>query len=65
MATKKTVEEVTEVEPTFDKEQLIKSKKYQESADLIGAILLPEKGYTLKEVDSLIEKFKKKEIKTC
>ena len=63
MATKK--EEAVLDEPMFTREQIIKSKKYQESADLIGAILLPEKGYTLKEVDSLIEKFMKKEIKVC
>ena len=61
----KKIEEVVLDEPVFTKEQLMNSKKYREIADLIGAILLPEKGYALKEVDGLIEKFMKKEIKTC
>ena len=65
MATKKTVAEVTEAEPTFDKEQIVKSKRFKESADLVGALLVSGKSYTLTEVDGLIEKFKKKEIKTC
>ena len=65
MATKKTVHEVAETEPIFDKEQILKSKRFKESVDLVGALLVSGKSYTLTEVDGLIEKFKKKEIKTC
>lgn len=54
-----------QVEPFFTKEQILKSEKYRESVDLIGAILIDGQEYLLKEVDSLIQKFNKKEIKTC
>ena len=53
------------IEPLFTKEQILKSEKYRESVDLIGALLVDGQDYLLKEVDSLIQKFNKKEIKTC
>ncbi|MBI4858493.1 MAG: hypothetical protein HY818_17290, partial [Acetobacterium woodii] len=65
MATKKAVEEITEVEPAFDKEQILNSARYQERVDIVGALLVSGKSYTLSEVDGLIEDFNKKEIKTC
>ncbi|MBI4858498.1 MAG: hypothetical protein HY818_17315, partial [Acetobacterium woodii] len=65
MATKKAVEEIAEVEPTFDREQILNSARYQERVDIVGALLVSGKSYTLSEVDGLIEDFNKKEIKTC
>lgn len=67
MAAKKPDEAVktVELEQQFEKEQIVKSKKYRESADIVGALLRDGESYTLTEVDGLIEKFKKKEIKTC
>ena len=58
-------EEAVLDEPVFTKEQLINSKKYRDSADLIGAVLVSGQTYTFKQVDAEIEKFKKKEIKGC
>ena len=58
-------EEAVLDEPMFTKEQLQDSKKYRESADLIGALLVDGKEYSLAEVDAEIEKYKKKEVKLC
>ena len=58
-------EETVLDEPVFTKEQLMNSKKYRDSADLIGALLVSGQTYTFKQVDAEIEKFKKKEIKGC
>lgn len=69
-------EPVPEKEPTkkqkttttdlkFNKEQLKKSKRYADAVDIVSAILLDGKEYTLDEVDALIQEFNKKEIKTC
>ena len=58
-------EEAVLDEPVFTKEQLMNSKKYRDSADLIGAVLVSGQTYTFKQVDTEIEKFMKKEIKTC
>ena len=58
-------EEAVVAEPVFSKEQLMNSKKYRDSADLIGAVLVSGETYTFKQVDAEIEKFKKKEIKGC
>lgn len=67
MAAKKPGETVktVELEQQFNKEQIVKSKKYRESADIVGALLRDGESYTFKQVDSLLDDFMKKEIKTC
>lgn len=57
--------EPVQVEPFFSKEQILKSEKYRESADLLGALLVDGQDYLLKEVDIMIQKFNKREVKTC
>lgn len=58
-------EEAVVAEPVFSKEQILESKKYRDSADLIGAVLISGQSYTFKQVDAEIEKFMKKEIIKC
>ena len=48
---------------SFTKEQLTASKRYANRRDLISILLEPGKLYTLAQVDGLIEKFKKGEVK--
>lgn len=50
-------------EQTFVKSQILKSKKYAESADLLNAVLDDGKAYTFDEIDKAIEDFKKKVTK--
>ena len=62
------VEEVKEVqesiqEQTYTKQAILNSKKYVKQKDLINALLDNDKKYTLKEVDSIIEKYLKGVIK--
>lgn len=52
----------TVVEDKFSKEQIVKAKKFQDNVDLLNAILKNDKEYTLKEVDEIIENFKKGKV---
>ena len=47
----------------FSKEQIIASAKYGRYRDLLDALLERDKRYTTKEVDAVIEKFMKGEVK--
>lgn len=49
-------------EPVFYKADLVKSKRYALRQDMLNALLVDGKAYTLKEVDSIIETFLKKEV---
>ena len=60
MAEKKTVKNT---ESKFTKEQIVNSKKYIEDSDIVRALLEDNKTYTIKEVDSIIEKFRKGKVK--
>lgn len=46
----------------FEKEQILKSQKYKEKADLLRVALENEKKYTLKEVDEIIKRFMKGKV---
>lgn len=61
----KKIEEAVITEPSFSKEQIIKSKKYRERADLVGALLISSRTYTFEQVDAEIEKFMKRKVETC
>ena len=50
-------------EETYTKQAILNSKKYVKQKDLINALLDNDKKYTLKEVDSIIEKYLKGVIK--
>ena len=58
-------EEAVLDEPVFSKEQLLNSKKYRESADIVGAVLVSGQTYTFKQVDAEIDKFMKRKVETC
>lgn len=44
------------------KEQLLRSERYAKRRDLLTALLEDDKQYTLKEVDTAIEKFLKGKV---
>lgn len=48
---------------TYTKEQLIRSRRYMNRRDLLGALLKDEKRYTLGEVDTAIENYMKGKVK--
>jgi hypothetical protein len=53
----------TEVnEATFTKQQLIASKKYAEKKDLLNALLVDGKSYSLIEVEETIDGFLKGKV---
>ena len=46
----------------FTKDQLMASKKYQHNVDLVDALLVDGKSYTLDEVDKIIDNFLKGKV---
>lgn len=46
----------------FTKAQLVSSKKYSASRDIIQAVLADDKMYSIEEVENEIEKFKKGKV---
>lgn len=60
MANKK--KEIKQQEAKFTKEQILAAKRYADRRDALGAILADGKEYTLKEVDSLLDKFMKGKV---
>lgn len=65
MVTKKATKKATEkqIEPSFSKSQLIKSKRFIDECDLLNALLSDNKTYTIDEVVKLIDDFKKGKVK--
>lgn len=61
MATKKEVEK--QIDPSFSKSQLVKSKRFFEERDLLNALLADNKTYTIDEVTNVISDFKKGKVK--
>lgn len=60
MVKKKNTKTVSE--DKFSKEQIVKSKKFQNNVDLLNAVLKENKKYTLKEVNEIIKNFKKGKV---
>lgn len=61
MAKEKVTTEATET--AFTKAQILASKKYANRQDILNALLVDDKTYSLTEVDALIEKFMKGKVK--
>jgi len=56
-------ENITEdVQDGFTKEQLIKSKKYEDKRDILNVILEDKELYSISKVDEMIEVFLKEEV---
>ncbi len=50
------------MEDKFRKEQLVKSEKYSNVKDVLSALLLKEREYSIDEVDSIIKEFNERII---
>ena len=60
----KEIKGVKEVEETvFDKHQLVSSKKFMNSKDVLSALLEDDKEYSESEVNEIIENFMKGKVK--
>ncbi|MGP1599168.1 hypothetical protein [Peptoanaerobacter stomatis] len=51
-----------DVQDKFTKEQLIKSKKYEDKRDILNVILKNDELYSISKVDEMIEIFLKEEV---
>ncbi|MBO5704545.1 MAG: hypothetical protein J6R99_00835 [Alphaproteobacteria bacterium] len=47
----------------FSKEQLVKAKVFSARVDILNALLKEGVQYTVKEVESMVNKFLKKEVR--
>lgn len=66
MARKKIVPEAAEHEKRenrFSRDQLLASERFREKRDLLGALLLEGRRYTISNVEGLIEKYMKGKVK--
>lgn len=52
----------TKREPRFTKNQILAAAKYNHRRDALSAILVDGESYTIKEVNSLLEKFMKGKV---
>lgn len=52
----------TKKEPKFTKEQLIKSKMYQNQIDIVKIVLEENKTYSIPETNKLINDFLKRKV---
>lgn len=50
-------------ESLFSKEQLLAAERFQRKRDVINATLEPDKKYTIKTVEQMIEKYMKGQVK--
>lgn len=52
----------TEKETSYTKGQALSSKKYEKNKDILEVLLDKKKTYSFKEIDSAINKFKKRKV---
>ena len=48
--------------PVFTKEQLLRSKKFANRRDALGAIVEPDEAITMKEAEDRLQKFMKRKV---
>ena len=63
MAEKKAEKKAEKTEKSYTKEQLRKSRKYREMADVLTVALKGSGKYTFSQVDEMIQKYLKIEVK--
>lgn len=67
MAARKTIVETgaksEQTESTFSKEQILASDRFANKRDVVDALLDKKKSYTVENVESLIEKYMKGQVK--
>lgn len=57
------VNTVNQAEKAYTKEQILKSKAYRHKKDLINALLVYGKSYSLNTVDQIIKDFMEGDVK--
>lgn len=54
---------VEKPEYRFSKEQLLSSERFRDRRDMVNALLLPDKAYTVAEAEELIEAYRKGKVR--
>lgn len=57
------IEVETEIESTFSKNQLLAADRFRDRRDILTALLSPDKTYTIKTVEQMIENYLKGQVK--
>lgn len=53
----------TEIESTFSKNQLLAADRFRDRRDILTVLLSPDKTYTVKTVEQMIENYMKGQVK--
>lgn len=56
--------EIRKEEPAFQKQDLLESKRFSGQRDLIEAVLMDSRKYSIREAEEAINKFLKGKVKT-
>lgn len=51
------------LENLFSKEQLLHAERFQDRRDIINALLAPDKQYTVKQAEQMMEEYMKGRVK--
>ena len=57
------IEVKTEIESAFSKNQLLAADRFRDRRDILTALLSPDKTYTIKTVEQMIENYLKGQVK--
>ena len=63
MAKKKTVETPQKTSGVFTKEQILKSKRFENRRDLLNAVLKEDTLYNMDEVQTMLDEYLKGKVK--
>lgn len=62
---KEKIKQVETGEIMFTKQQLLASKKYAEKKDLLNALLVDDRSYSMAEVEETLNSFLKGKVVSC
>lgn len=57
--TQEVVNKLEKTESLFSKEQLLSAERFRDRRDIVNALLLPDREYTITTVEQMIEKYMK------
>lgn len=61
--TKETKAPIKEAGSSFSKEQLLASERFRDERDIVEALLMPDKTYTVEQVKKMIGEYKKGKVR--
>ncbi len=57
------INDFTETQKLFSKEQILKSERFQKRKDVLNALLSSEKYYSIEDAEQMVENYMKGKVK--